>query len=165
MGHSFLNLPTSFLNLFTSSPERDSHTNISDWESSFFLLALKPLPDCFLGCHMLGNTKYIICYLSCLCHLWFYRTLLHSPESSFPRLKSHRLLTLLSEETTSNHWASVYLYSSSLFLHCDPFKQVTEIACGIQEMNRELMHSHHKVTVCNVTGHKTSVSGLGVKTW
>lgn len=142
MHFSFLNLPTFFLNLFTSSPQRDSHKYV--WlRKLFFLFSLKPLPDSFLGSHVLGNTKYIICYLSCLCHLWFYRTLLHSPESSFPRLKSHRLLTLLSEEATSNHWVSVNLYSSSLFLHCDPFKQVTEIVCGIQEMNRELKHSHN----------------------
>lgn len=164
MGLSSLNLPIFFLNLFTSSPQRDSHTNTSDWESSYFLFALNPLPDCFLDCHVLGNTKYIICYWSWLCHLWFYRTLLHSPDSSFPRLKR--------EVINFAFWRSYFkppgICVTPLFLSVSslwPF-QTGDWNCTWHPGDEQRANTFTSlITVSDVTGHKTNVNGLGIKTW
>lgn len=165
MGLSSLNLPNYFFeSIYISTSKIVTLQICTDWANSFFCL----LWNCCLIVSlvvMLGNTKYVICYLSCLSHLWLYRPLLHS-ESSFPRLKSPRLLILLPEEATPKLWVSVYFFLlfpsvPSLWL----FQQVTWVACGIQEMNKELMRWHHAVTISEVTGHKTRVNGWGSKTW
>lgn len=156
MDLSSLNLSNFFLNLFTFSPPKLFTLQICT-ETARSAVCSETAARLPPGCHVLGNTKYSICYVSCLCQLWFYRSLLQSPESSFPSLKTHRFLILLPEEAPPNLWVSMYLY-------CVPFlwrfQQVNEISCVIQEN-----WCIHIIHYSKVRGHKASADEVGSKTW
>lgn len=132
----------------------------TDWKSSFFCLLWYCclIVSSVVVCREIPNTLLPV---SLVCATTdFIDSILLCP---FPWLESHRLLILFPEEAAPNLWVSVYFCSSTLYLFCG-LCQMAEIACGFQETNRELMHSHHSVTVSEVTGHKISVNELWCKT-